>query len=567
MRTTKDLTPSAWSEDLPGIKELASRLRFSFSDAQIWLDEERMMLLHSSSLAALRQELIDTLGMERTRGLITRMGFAAGTRDAQLVKKFYPHDSDLEIMHKGPMLHMLEGIVKVEPIKLNINIAKGIYDVEGRWTNSIEGQIHRQIFENEEGPVCWMELGYATGYVSSIMGKFILHAETECSANGCIYVGKTLEAWGDIEHELKYYQADPIADQIIQLQSQVEGLRQSLSEEINSADLIGVSRGFKTAWDLVCKAAKSAVTVLLLGETGVGKELFAKALHKVSDRSEMPFVSVNCAALPEQLIEAELFGVAKGAYTGAHQSREGRFERAHRGTLFLDEVGELTLPAQAKLLRALQEGEIERVGGTETKKIDVRVIAATNVDLAHAVQEGRFRRDLYFRLNVYPIMLPPLRNRKEDVPALVKRFLGKYTVREGKRLKGITDKAMHALMEYDWPGNIRELENVIERGVILAPNDGWLDADSVYIQSSAVMQESTLTALDENGSLACNEANEAKRFLQYILKKKIKMEDVENLLLDAAIEHADGNLSAAARLLGISRSQIAYKTRKRNELA
>lgn len=564
MPKVKEKENLRWADDMPAIQELSSRLRFSFEDAQIWLDEERMILLHSSSFACLRKELIDSLGIERTRGLLTRMGFAAGTRDAQLVKKLYPEESDLEIIHKGPVLHTLEGIVKVEPIKINIDISKGVYDVEGWWINSFEGHVHRQAFGSEDGPVCWMELGYATGYISEIMGKFVLHVEMECTARGCRYVGKTMDEWGDVEGELKHYRTDPISDQLLELQSQVEGLRQSIPDEIAPNDLVGISAGFKDAWCFVRKAARSKVSVLLLGETGVGKERFARALHKVSERADRPFVSVNCAALPEQLIEAELFGVEKGAFTGATQSREGRFERAHQGSLFLDEVGELTLPAQAKLLRVLQEGEIERVGDTRTRKVDVRLVAATNVDLSEAVKEGRFRRDLYYRLNVYPITIPPLRERKEDISSLVQRFIEKYSVREGKRIAGITDKALNALMQYDWPGNVRELENVIERGVILTANGERIDAESVYIRPSTLAVESASTHLDAAGVITFKDYDVVRSFVDYIFSNKIKLEDVENILLDSAIEQAKGNLSSAARLLGITRSQIAYRKKVRN---
>jgi two-component system response regulator HydG len=212
--------------------------------------------------------------------------------------------------------------------------------------------------------------------------------------------------------------------------------------------------------------------------------LARKCSHGPCTRSaiapNIPLIAVNCAALPEQLIESELFGVEKGAFTGAQQSRPGRFERAHGGTLFLDEIGELSASAQVKLLRVLQEGELERIGDTRTRKVDVRVVAATNVDLKQAVEEGRFRRDLYYRLNVYPVTIPPLRDRKEDIALLAQRFLEKYLVRHSKKVLGITDQAMHALKQYSWPGNVRELENVIERGVILAPAGGRIDLADLF---------------------------------------------------------------------------------------
>jgi transcriptional regulator with GAF, ATPase, and Fis domain len=210
------------------------------------------------------------------------------------------------------------------------------------------------------------------------------------------------------------------------------------------------------------------VSVLLTGETGVGKERFARALHTLSDRAGGPFVAVNCAALPAELIEAELFGVEKGAYTGAHATRAGRFERADGGTLFLDEVGDMPLPAQAKLLRVLQEGEVERLGAEQPRKVNVRLVAATNVDLEAAVAAGRFRRDLLYRLNVYPIAIPALRERTADIAPLAQHLLQRYAAQHHKRLLGFSDRAMAALQAHDWPGNVRELENLVERGVILA---------------------------------------------------------------------------------------------------
>ena len=244
--------------------------------------------------------------------------------------------------------------------------------------------------------------------------------------------------------------------------------------------LIGVSQGFRAAFELLKSAADSAITVLLLGETGVGKEMFARWLHDNGPRAKGPFIAVNCAAIPHDLIEAELFGVEKGAYTGAQLARAGRFERAHGGTLFLDEAGDLPLAAQVKLLRALQTGEIERLGSEQVAKVDVRIVAATNVNLQQAMQAGKFRSDLFYRLNTFPITIPPLRERTADIPALIQRFVEKYGELYRKKLRGLTDKAMRAVLSHPWPGNIRELENAIERGVLLAPDNGPIEAQHLF---------------------------------------------------------------------------------------
>lgn len=555
---------NGWEQSSPGIAEVASRLRFSFQTGQIWLDEERMVLMHSSALSALRKELIDSLGVERARGILTRVGYAAGLRDAEIVRSSYQGLSDLELLHKGPLLHALEGIVKVELQAVEIDIKGGLYYIDALWRNSIENEIHHTLYGASDQPVCWSELGHATGYVSGLMGRFILHKEVETGLNSCRFIGKPVEDWDNVEDELRYYQTDSVVEQLLSLQSQVDDLRSTLPEHVLPGDLIGEAPCFKQAWSLALKAAASPVTVLLLGETGVGKDVFARAIHNASPRADKAFVAVNCGALPGELIESELFGIEKGAYTGAQSSRAGRFERANGGTLFLDEVGELSMGAQTRMLRALQSGEIDRLGDTTTRKVDVRVIAATNVDLADAVSKGTFRKDLFYRLNVFPVSIPPLRDRKEDVYLLAERFLDKFSAREGKRVRGLTDKARHALLAHDWPGNVRELENVIERGMILAQHDSLIDASTLFMSPIDPLHNEVTTGLNRDGHVG-NEQRESRAvdiFLDHLLDQRITLENLEAVVVKAAIERCDGNLSAAARLLGLSRAQIGYKQKK-----
>mgnify|MGYP001817704094 CR=1 FL=1 len=472
----------ARAEGIEGF-DLRSHLRFAAGAGQIWLDEHRMLLVHASAMSSLRKELIDTLGSERARGVITRLGFASGASDAELVRRVLPGESDTDALLAGTALHTLEGIVKVTPVKVRIDISAGSFEGEFLWQNSFEAEGHLQAFGVETHPVCWMQLGYACGYTSTLMGQFILYREVKCAGKGdphCRIVGKPVSEWEDCGDDLAYYQPDSVAEQILELQREVTHLRSSIREELHPTDIVGASDVFQDSLDLVRKAADSRVSVLLLGETGVGKEMFAQALHGWSKRSAAPFVAVNCAAIPEELLESELFGVEKGAYSGANQSRPGRFERAHRGTLFLDELGELSPAAQAKLLRVVEQGVVERVGDTRTRNVDVRIVAATNADLQEAVEDGRFRSDLYFRMNVYPVTIPPLRDRKEDIPLLVQRFVEQQSVRHGKRVLGATDRAMEALIHYAWPGNVRELENVIERGVILAESGSRIELRHLF---------------------------------------------------------------------------------------
>lgn len=558
---TKEEFVAEMQDSQPGIEDLASRLRFEFTEGNIWLGEERMVLLHMRAFGSLRKELADTLGAERARGLMTRMGYAAGICDAELVRKLCPDVPDAEIIRKGPLLHTLEGFVKVIPIRIEADIAKGTYYSEVQWANSFENEAHQKIFGVESGATGWMQQGYAVGYVSGIMRTFILFRETEIGPQGSRLVGKPLKDWAPAEAEdsLKYFHPDAIADQILELQQQVQGLRYSIEEAIETSDLVGTSPGFRRAWSLIQKAAGSQITVLLLGETGVGKEVFARGLHKASSRANGPFVAVNCAALPDALIESELFGVEKGAFTGARESRPGRFERAHWGTLFLDEVSELSPSAQSKLLRALQEGEVERLGDTKARKIDVRVVAASNVDLQDAVKNGRFRKDLYYRLNILPVHIPPLRERTEDIPLLVDRFIEKYSAREGKRISGITSRAMHMLLNHDWPGNVRELENMLERGVLLAQNGARIDISNLLLASSQSVAEVPEATLDLEGKLSPCDSDAVRKLIDYGLSKKNALDTFERLLIDAALERANGNVSMAARALGITRAQLRYR--------
>jgi two-component system, NtrC family, response regulator HydG len=558
-------TTESPAESPADASELASRLRFAFDSGHIWLGGTRMVLLHGAALIALRKELIDSLGTERARGVLSRIGYASGASDAEWARKLYPAASESELLVMGPRLHTLEGIVCVRNGKLIIDIAKGIFYGEFTWESSFEADAHLQLYGLSPEPACWMQLGYACGYVSTLMGKFILFKELECSAAGahqCEIIGRPPEDWPDAEASMKYFQPDSVADHIMELQTQVQNLRYSIDDDLHMDDLVGTSSSFKQASSFLKKAASSQVTVLLLGETGVGKEMFARALHNVSSRADRPFIAVNCAALPEQLIESELFGVEKGAFTGAQQSRPGRFERAHGGTLFLDEVGELSASAQAKLLRVLQEGELERIGDCRTRKVDARIVAATNVDMQQAVEEGRFRKDLYYRLSIYPVVIPPLRERKEDIPLLVQRFLDKYSVRHSKKVQGVTDQVMHALKQYAWPGNIRELENVIERGIILARDGGRIDLADIFPAIAADAGKQRLSGLGKDGSVLKRDESTVEAFLDYVEKNRVSLDDVESVLLKAAVARANGNLSSAARALGMTRPQLAYRLKK-----
>ena len=421
-----------------------------------------------------------------------------------------------------------------------------------------------------------MQIGYASGYSSAFMGKRILFRETECSSMGaqhCRIVGKPVEEWQDAEAELdlQYLQAQPI-QRINALKIPDKKLApSSVSKHTSvtkhpSSGAVGASAGFFGVIHRINRVASTRATVLLLGESGVGKSMFACEVHRKSERANQPFVQLNCATIPEGLLESELFGVDKGAYTGATETREGKFEAANGGTLFLDEIALLSLTAQAKLLRVLQTGELEHLGSTKTRKVDVRVIAATNENLQNAVEQGRFRKDLYYRLNVFPIVIPPLRERRADIPLLLEKLLKEFCERHGRQISGVTNRAMQTLLTHPWPGNIRELENVLERGIILAEEGGALDLTHLFIPDENQVAPTQLgfnqSKSSASAQLQAPEFSTSAWATQVIQRQDATLDDIEKALMRAALESAQGNISKAATLLGISRAQLDYRVKK-----
>src|SRR5438045_4579716 len=313
-----------------------------------------------------------------------------------------------------------------------------------------------------------------------------------------------------------------------------------------SSPIVGQSPALRATLDIIRQAAPSSATVLLLGESGTGRELFARALHEHSSRAQQPFVPINCAAIPETILESELFGYERGAFTGAVARKEGRIERAQGGTLFLDEIGELSPAVQVKLLRFLQEGEIERLGGTSTVKVDSRVVAATNRDLSAAVQAGKFREDLYYRLNVIQVVLPPLRERVEDIPLLADHFVARYAAKNGKPIRGLTRAALAALEAYPWPGNVRELEHAIERAVVLS-RGAEIEVDDLpeSVRAGGAARNAGVAGALEGRTLA--------------VPLGTTMEEIELRVIRETLRQTKGDKNLAAQLLGIAARTIYRK--------
>ena len=326
--------------------------------------------------------------------------------------------------------------------------------------------------------------------------------------------------------------------QRLRLERENAFLRETNAAESRNGGIVGDSQVMRRLVDVACKAARSRATVLVTGESGTGKELLARLIHEQSPRRDRPFVRLNCAALPEGLLESELFGHERGAFTGAHRRREGRFELADGGTLLLDEIGELPMSLQPKLLRALEQEEFERVGGARTLRVDVRVIGTTNRNLEEEIRRGRFREDLYYRLQVMPLEVPPLRQRREDIPLLARYFLSKFAQENGSDIRAFSPAAIRSLQTYPWPGNIRELRNIIHRAVVLDPSD-VLEPNHLGLPSGARPNDS--------------------RWVDEVVG--MSLEDISKEVTIATLRHVDGNRTAAAGLLGITDRTIRNKLR------
>lgn len=573
-RTSRILSRGTSSEletgAAPTFDDLTEALHFAIGDGRIWLNDQRMVLMQSLVLGRLRAEIIDAIGVERARAIFMRVGYMQGMRDAELIQKRFPQEDLTHAFAAGPRVHTLEGFVKVTTKHFEFDTARGTYHGEFLWHDSSEAAEHISSYGLAKEPVCWLQCGYPSGYTTRLFGKPVIFREVECAGMGaphCTVIGQHAEAWEKDAPERAWFGLEWTGKRGVAVSRPDRELPRVPELDSPGGVAVGVSAAFVRTRNLLEKVAATDATVLFVGESGVGKELFSNQLHAMSRRASGPFVAINCAAIPENLVESELFGVEKGAFTGATASRPGYFQRASGGTLFLDEISSLAYSAQGKLLRALQERAIERVGGSKSIAIDVRVVAASNVDLAAEVGLGRFRSDLYFRLCVFPVTIPPLRERRDDIPLLMAHFLRLYSERHGRSLAGFTRRATDALLKYDYPGNIRELQNLIERGVVYADDGGMIDM--VHLFSGSELLPPFSVSLDSDGRLGPRrwrpEENGDAPGGQSALRagdQPRTFQEVERESYREALDQTGGNVARAARLLGITRPQLDYRLRR-----
>lgn len=524
-----------------------------FEEGRLNLHGRRLVLHDLHAFAQLRKDLIDTVGVNAARSVLTRFGYYWGQADAAAMKRIFEWEKVADLILAGPRMHTIQGAVKSSVRSLDIDETMGRFVMELTWHASGEAEEHVMEMGQAREPVCWMMVGYASGYSSFCMNREVYFVEQKCAGKGdplCTAVGKDKESWGaELKSFLPYFQAEDVRGKVLGLTKRLREQSRELAKqrqklrqfgEVQPVGFIEVhSASFRKVVELAARVAPYDTSVLITGESGTGKEVLARYIHANSQRAKGPFVGVNCAALPETLLESELFGHKAGAFTGAIKDRAGLFEEAQKGTLFLDEIGDISLAMQMKLLRVLQEREIRRVGESAPRKVDVRVITATNQNLATAMQEGRFREDLYYRLRVIEIEVPPLRARTEDILHLVRYFSRQFA----RKLKipnlRIDATCVDYLQAYSWPGNVRELENAIERAAVLS-KDGLI--------------------LPEH--LPANVVHPLPGQYDKVSPLSRKLSDIEADHIQTVMRLVNDNKTRAARALGISPATLWRKLKK-----
>jgi two-component system response regulator HydG len=509
---------------------------------------ERVLLLDAVALGLLRRELIETLGLTAARLVLTRFGYAHGWRAAETLRNGFPWDSEDEWRIAGARLHTIQGLVRAEVTRSSLNGPTP--GAEAIWHDSYEAEQHLLHLGQSDEPVCWTLTGFATGYMSCVYGKEIIAVEDRCRGKGdavCRAVVRSKDEWGpELATHLPFYNKETCLDAaLVQLTDTLKKKERQLQSrralrQIDpgmAAGLVSSSPAMLRTLDLARRVAKVDSTVLITGESGSGKERLARFIHDESARTAGPFLAINCAAVPETLLESELFGHARGSFTGASQDRAGLFEAANGGTLLLDEIGDIPPAMQVKLLRVLQEREVRRVGENRARAINVRVLAATNRDLLADVHGARFRQDLYYRLRVVEIVVPPLRERRDDILPLARQLLAGAAKRFGKKVPTLTPEAANLLLQCAWPGNVRELENALERAVALAPSD------RIGVDDLPPEVGSSVPAVPTASDIRT-------------------LEEIERDYIAAALRSSGGNRAKAAEQLGIGAATLYRKLRQ-----
>jgi len=525
-----------------------------FQDGKIDLHGRRLVLHSLHAFAQFRKDIVETAGMHNARFLFTRFGNYWGRADAAAMKRIFHWDSFEEWLMAGPVMHNIQGVCKPQVNEFSFDKENGRFFMNVVWIDSGEAEEHLIEFGLSKEPVCWMLTGYASGYASFCTGREIFFVEKTCVAKGdkiCSAVGKDRESWGEeqIKPYMAFFKSEDIHKKIMIL---TEELKQKTKEIEQQREKIAFfekksmvlpaevhSASFAKALDTASRAAPFDTSILITGESGSGKEVLARYIHKLSSRATAPFIVVNCAALPETLLESELFGHKAGSFTGASKDRIGLFEQAHRGTVFLDEIGEISPLLQTKLLRVLQEKEILRIGENTPRKVDIRIIAATNRDIKKAVAENKFREDLYYRLAVIEIEIPPLRERPEDILPLARHFVSKISEKLKIKKLRLDSSCLDYLVRYNWPGNVRELENAIERAAVLCRNNTIRPSD-----------------------LPANIIHKQEQDKLSIPSPLLPISEIERMHIKNVIDSVKGNKSEAAKILGISYATLWRKLKE-----
>jgi two-component system response regulator HydG len=510
---------------------------------------QRALLIDAVAMGLLRKYLVENFGITAARTVLTQFGFAHGWRMAEAMQDAFSWANAQEWRQASTRIHALEGLFHVAPGGEGPLSKTGVMLV-----SSYEAEQHLLHFGRSDEAVCWTISGLTSGYLSRSTEQEIFVLEDRCVGKGsaaCHLFGRTRAEWGDERaEELRFYVPSRLQECLDvslnrvtetlkaaerKLRSHRRALVRVVPEVAEPLGIVAKSLTMQRVVDLARRVAEVDATVLITGESGSGKERIARLVHDESARSAGPFIAVNCAAIAETLLEAELFGHARGAFTGAIQDRPGLFEAANGGTLLLDEIGEVSPGMQVKLLRVLQERELRRVGENKTRKVDVRVVAATNVNLADGVAGGNFRKDLYYRLNVVELHVPALRDRRDDVLPLARVLLADTALRMKRKLLGLGAAAADQLLRYRWPGNVRELQNAMERAVALARGR--------YVELEDLPEE----------------VRGATPLAPALIGAVQPLHEIEKAYILAALEHNDGNQTRTAEQLQIGSATLYRK--------